>query len=458
VRVLLVNVPAYASHLRGVPLGLLYIISSCRTAGREVELLDGGLFSKRPEFLKALFSREFDVLGLSAMTHNIEEALVIARLARIERPSARVVIGGAHASTVPEKVAEACPECDVMAGEGERSFPLYLDAVEGGAGFETVPGLYRYRDGRSEGTAPRAIENLDSLPFPAYDLVDFARYTVGVHGLFFKRKPLTSMVTSRGCPFKCSFCAKTALTGFTWRARSAENVLDEIELLTKRFGIREIHFEDDNMALEPRRLEAICEGMLKRGIDIAWKCPHGIYAPHLDAGMFALMRRSGCYSLSFGVESGNDELLRRAGKATTTGQIAKSIEAAHRAGIQCVGFFIFGLEGETAETVRQTIDFAKSLPLDAAQFNLCIPFEGTPIRQRYLELGYIGEDSLASYDVDHAVVDLPGLTAKQLKSWRLRAFAEFYARPSILVKNLRNVSSADVLKALSLRLRNIWRA
>jgi len=458
VRALLVNVPAYGSHLRGVPLGLLYIASSARAAGREVGVLDGSLFANRKSFERELLSREFDVLGLSAMTYNIAEAVRIARLVKAERPLARVVIGGTHASTVPQEVLADCPECHVMAGEGEQAFPKYLDALDGRASLDEVPGLYRLQEGALRSAPPKAVEDLDALPFPAYDLVDFTKYTVGVHGLFYKRKPLTSVVTSRGCPFKCSFCAKTALTGFTWRARSSENVLDEIALLTGKYGIREIHFEDDNIALEPERLAAICNGLIGRRTDIAWKCPHGIYASHLDEEMFALMRRAGCYSLSFGVESGSDELLKKAGKATDTAATRKSIEAAHHAGIQCIGFFIFGLEGETPGTVRQTIDFAKSLPLDAAQFNLCIPFEGTPIRRRYLELGYITPSASASYDVDHAVVDLPGLSAGDLKKLRLRAFAEFYARPSIFLRNLKNLTSLDIWKALAFRVRNIWRA
>ncbi len=458
VRVLLVNVPTYGSHLRSIPLGPLYVISACRRGGHDADILDGSLFANRAAFDEALFARRFDVLGLSCMTHNVAEAYRIARAVHERLPAVHVVIGGVHACTVPAEVAAECPFAHVMAGEGEESFPLLLDAYEGRARLEDVPGLYRTEGGRLRSNPPRPISDLDTLPLPAYDLVDFSKYTFGAHGLYFRRKPLTALVTSRGCPFRCSFCAKTALTGYSWRPRSAEGVLDEIEMLTRDYGIREIHFEDDNMALDPKRLEAICNGLIGRGIDISWKCPHGIYASHLPPETFALMRRSGCYSLSFGVESGSDEVLAKAGKAGDTASIRRAIEAAHAAGIQCIGFFIFGLEGETPESVRRTIDFAKSLPLDAAQFNLCVPFKGTPIRERYLELGYVTDCALASYDVDHAVVDLPGLPADALRRWRKRAFLEFYLRPGVLFANLRNVTSFDVVLALLYRLRNIWRA
>lgn len=457
-RVLLINVPSYGTHLRGVPLGLLYMVSACRKAGREAALLDGNLCGGSDAFTKKLLGMEFDVLGLSAITQNITEAYRIARVVTAERPEARIVIGGVHASTVPEEVARACPECFVMQGEGEESFPLFLDALDGSRGFRAVPGLLWREDGAVRRNPPRPVEDLDALALPAYDLVNFADYRLGVHGLFFRRTPLTSMITSRGCPFKCTFCAKTALTGFTWRARSASSVLDEIELLVRKHGIREVHFEDDNIALKADRLVEICEGIIDRRLDISWKCPHGIYAGHLDAETMRLMKRSGCYSLSFGVESGDDEILARAGKAGTTATIRKSIEAARAAGIQCIGFFIFGLEGETPRTIRRTIDFAKSLPLDAAQFNLCIPFEGTPIRETYLRLGYVTDDDPSAYDVDHAVVSLPGLSSDELRQWRLQAFLEFYARPSIIMRNLKNLSSPEVMKALLYRLRNIWRA
>lgn len=457
-RVLLVNAPTYRTHLKSIPLGLLYMISYGRSQGREIELLDGSLYATPAAFDRALASREFDVVGISSMTHNFPEALRIAKSALMLAPSATVVLGGVHPSTVPHEAAEAFPEGLVLAGEGEHSFVELLRRLEDGSELSGVPGLARLAEGVVESTPAQSIADLDALPFPAYDAIDFSRYSTGAHGLYFKRKPFSIMITSRGCPFHCSFCAKTPLTGSTWRARSAESVLDEIEMLAGKFGIREIHFEDDNIALEEGRLVRMCEGLLERKLDITWKCPHGIYASHLSAETFRLMARSGCYSLSFGIESGNDEILKKANKASSTATLRAAVELAGRAGIQCVGFFILGLEGETAATIRQTIDFAKSLPLDSAQFNLCVPFIGTPIREIYLERGYIAGHGLGDYDVDHAIVNLPGLSARDLKRWRLRAFLEFYLRPRVFVGNVRNLSSPDMVRALYYRLRNIWRA
>ncbi len=457
-RILLVNAPTYGAHLKSAPLGLLYIISNCRRQDREFELLDGSLAASPAKLDRLIAAKDFDVFGISAMTHNFPEAKRLAENVRRDRPDAVVAMGGAHASTVPLDAAREIPGCHIMAGEGERAFSAFLDAVEGRAALEDVPGLVRTVEGEPRLNPPALAEDVDALEFPAHEMVDFSDYTVGAHGLYFKRKPFATMVTSRGCPFHCSFCAKVALTGDTWRARSPENVLDEIELLADRHGIREIHFEDDNIALSEERLVAICDGILSRGIDITWKCPHGIYASHLSGDTFSLMARSGCYSLSFGIESGSDEILAKAGKKSTTAETARALEAAKGAGIQCVGFFIFGLEGETEATIRQTIDFAKSLPLDAAQFNLCVPFIGTPIRETYMRLGYLAGTDLSQFDVDHATVNLPGLPARTLKRRRLRAFLEFYGRPAILVRNLRKVTSADVLRALVYRLRNIWRA
>ncbi|MHC4712271.1 MAG: B12-binding domain-containing radical SAM protein [Planctomycetota bacterium] len=457
-RILLVNSPTYGAHLKSAPLGLLYIISNCRREGREFDLIDGGLFKSPWEMDREMAARRFDVLGISAMTHNFPEALRIASRARLANPDAVIVIGGVHASTAPEESAVQAPGCLVMAGEGEEAFDRFLKSLEDARSPEDVPGLVRGGEGGFGPNPVSIVEDVDSLAFPAHEMVEFPKYTTGAHGLYFRRRPFATMITSRGCPFHCSFCAKTSLTGDTWRARSPENVLDEIELLTKRHGIREIHFEDDNIALNEERLVEICEGLLRRGIDITWKCPHGIYASHLTNDTFALMARSGCYSLSFGVESGNDEILARAGKKSSSAETARAIRSASRAGIQCVGFFILGLEGETEETIRQTISFAKSLPLDAAQFNLCVPFIGTPIRQTYARLGYLAEADLSDFDVDHAVINLPGLPARTLKRWRLRAFLQFYGRPGVFFRNLKNLSSVEVLRALFYRLRNVWRA
>ena len=434
VRALLVNTPTYGSHLRSIPLGLLYIISSCRRAGHDVSLLDGGVFRSREAFEKELLAGDFDTVGFSAMTHNFGEVVRLVSFIRNRRPGMTILIGGVHA------------------------MPLVFDAMEGRGALADVPGLVWHENGVLRHNRPRPVDDLDALALPAYDLVDFSDYTIGAHGMYFKRKPLTTIITSRGCPFHCSFCAKSVLTGDTWRPRSPEGVLDEIELLMHRYGIREIHFEDDNIALDEDRFRKICQGIIDRGIDITWKCPHGIYATHLAQDTFELMARSGCYSLSFGIESGNDQVLAMAHKTSNTAGLRKTVEAARRAGIQVIGFFILGLEGETPQTIRETIDFAKSLPLDAAQFNLCVPFIGTQIRETYLDLGYISDRDLDTYDVDHAVVNLPGLSTKDMKRWRLRAFLEFYSRPSIFLRNLRAVSSVDVMKALFFRLRNIWRA
>ncbi|MCD6405830.1 MAG: cobalamin-dependent protein [Planctomycetes bacterium] len=458
VRALLVNTPTYGSHLRSIPLGLLYIISSCRRAGHDVSLLDGGVFRSREAFEKELLAGDFDTVGFSAMTHNFGEVVRLVSFIRNRRPGMTILIGGVHASAAWEQVAAVCPECFVMTGEGEEAMPLVFDAMEGRGALADVPGLVWHENGVLRHNRPRPVDDLDALALPAYDLVDFSDYTIGAHGMYFKRKPLTTIITSRGCPFHCSFCAKSVLTGDTWRPRSPEGVLDEIELLMHRYGIREIHFEDDNIALDEDRFRKICQGIIDRGIDITWKCPHGIYATHLAQDTFELMARSGCYSLSFGIESGNDQVLAMAHKTSNTAGLRKTVEAARRAGIQVIGFFILGLEGETPQTIRETIDFAKSLPLDAAQFNLCVPFIGTQIRETYLDLGYISDRDLDTYDVDHAVVNLPGLSTKDMKRWRLRAFLEFYSRPSIFLRNLRAVSSVDVMKALFFRLRNIWRA
>ena len=432
--------------------------SNCRSEDRTFELVDGTLFSNRNALDREILRRDFDVVGISAMTHNFAEAQRIARLVGTHRPGAQVVFGGAHVSTVPDTAARGCPDCLVIAGEGERSLTALLDALEGRWRVDDVPGLYRHGAAMGQGNAAELIDDLDSLEMPAWEVVNLSDYTVGAHGLYFRRKPFAPLVTSRGCPFHCSFCAKSALTGDTWRPRSPENVLDEIELLKRRYGVREIHFEDDNIALDENRFIEICRGLIDRGMDITWKCPHGIYASHLDKSTFELMARAGCYSLSFGIESGDADILAKAGKAGTPERLRRAIDAAHAAGIQCVGFFILGLEGETPQTVRKTIDFAKSLPLAAAQFNLCVPFIGTPIRRRYLELGYVRAAELDAFDVDHAMVNLPGLTARDLKRWRRRAFLEFYGRPRILARNLRSVSSPEVARALFYRLRNIWRS
>lgn len=356
--------PRYHTHLITPPLGLGYLASALRRAGHAPSLIDGLALGLSPEDLTRRCAGH-PLVGIGCMSDHVPEVSELARLLKARGHT--VVIGGPHATALPGDTLARTGADFAVVGEGEVSLPALVDALEAGAP-PALPGVFVLGQGMS---APRTlVGELDSLPFPDWEAMHPRRYAIAPHGAFVKRFPVAPMMSTRGCPCACSFCASPRLWEGRIRFRSPENVLDEIALLVRRFGVREIHFEDDNLTLRRSHAEAICEGLLSRGLDVCWSCPNGVRADTLDVGLLRLMRRAGCYALAFGVESGDQAILDGVGKGAKLEVVERAIALAGEAGFQTQGFFIFGLPGETAESIARTVEFARRSRLDRAQFLL----------------------------------------------------------------------------------------
>jgi radical SAM superfamily enzyme YgiQ (UPF0313 family) len=249
------------------------------------------------------------------------------------------------------------------------------------------------------------------------------------HQLLHKKFPVAPILTTRGCPYDCSFCSSTKLWGKRLRTRSPENVVDEIELLVKEFGVREIHFEDDNFTQKRGHVRRVCEEILERDLRIVWSCPNGVRIDTLDDELLALMRRSGCHSVGLGIESGSQEVLDRNHKRLDLKQVPEQVDMIRAHGIAAHGFFIIGMPGETEKTVRQTAGFARKVRFDRANFSLLSPLPGTEIFQKYVA------DPAGGKALDFSVLNfftpfpLGELDADGLKRWQRRAVMSFYLRP-----------------------------
>jgi radical SAM superfamily enzyme YgiQ (UPF0313 family) len=270
------------------------------------------------------------------------------------------------------------------------------------------------------------INDLDCIPFPDWGQIDPRTYKKAPHGAFIKNFPVAPIVTTRGCPYECKFCASPKLWKRKIRFRSPKNVVDEIEHLVNLFGVREIHFEDDNLTLRREHVEGICNLMLERGIKVSWACPNGVRADKLDPQLLRLMKKAGCYYLAFGVESGNQEILDNINKHIRLNTIRDAVVMAENEGIMTQGFFIFGLPGETMQTIEGTIRFAKSMPLSRAQFLLLDVLPGSAL---WDELGFA---KMVDWNVDsyHEATWVPkGVDRKSLNEAPSRAFKAFFLRP-----------------------------
>lgn len=359
------------------PLGLGYLAAVLRgdpSLDARVKIIDFGLYpSMTPkQALECIFSDgRPDILGFSCLTNNLPATLELARMAKDAHPGLKTILGGPHPSADPESVA-ACEEVDaVVFGEGEITFVDLVKKLTEGAWVEQVPGVAFSLHGEVVKNPSRAlIADLDGLPFPARDLMKMQEYSLRAgDGL-----PIFTLLTSRGCPYNCAYCYK-GIFGRKYRARSAENVLAEIEALVSEYKARHLYFGDDIFMIDAARVRAICEGMLKMGSPLSWSCLARVDT--VTPELLEAMKRAGCVRIHYGIESGNSEILERIGKKIDLAAVIQSIRWTREAGIQSKGYFMAGLPGDTQETLEETFRFARELPLDEVMFSLATPFPGT---------------------------------------------------------------------------------
>ena len=436
--------------------GLGYLAGALIHAGyRDVDLFDGAV---ETETLDARLTREpCDIVGISAPTPLIHEAWQAAQTATAH--GAITILGGPHLTLMPDESLER-PDVDFVArGEAETTIVEFAQAVEqflprltaakqdwrtltlstgesAATLFTGIKGLsYRDAEGRVRHNPPRPLaQDLDAIPFPAYQLFKIERYT--------NLQPLTdgldphartyTIVTSRGCPYQCTYCSKP-ITGNTWRARSVDSVLAEWRMLVEDFGAKEIGVTDDIWNLDLKRAKALCRGLIDRGLNkVPWITIHGMKVNHTDAELFRLMKQAGCKRVGFGVESGDEYILKRVvKKAQTHDQVRAAFKHARTAGLETMGFFIFGMPYETEETMEKTIRLALELDPDLANFMIAAPYPGTELWNLLQREGKIYAqhwDELAIHS-DHAHFEIGTLKPELVERKWHEAYRRFNFRP-----------------------------
>jgi radical SAM superfamily enzyme YgiQ (UPF0313 family) len=440
--VLLVNLPYCHSGAVSLPLGLAYVAAAIERTGTPVGLLDAHAFGMDEEAIVSYVRGQSPrAVGLSVMSSMFQSASRISRaLASLpERPL--VVWGGPHPTVRPEESITRGGADMVVIGEGETTaIELAPRLSQGPEGWRSVPGLAFAQDGRVERTNPRTlIGDLDSLPFPAYHLLPMERYTT----LHTGARRSCNVLTSRGCPGKCTFCSRHVF-GRATRCRSIGNVLAEIEMLLSDYRIKEICVIDDAFTENRRRVLGFCEEIGRRRLEFPWRLSNGARADSVDEELLRAMRAAGCYEIAFGVESGDDGVLRQIGKEVTTAQIAAAFKAAKRAGMDTIGFFIIGHPFDTVETMRKTIDFAVRLDPTYAQFTMSTPLPGTALWdwvERHGASLFGGDVSRLDFLGGSPHFETQRFTGKDAAAMYRLAYRRFYLRPRYLWKRLRALRS-----------------
>ena len=414
--------PNYDSHLITPPLGIGYLSSYLKSKGSDVKIIDGlNRNLSEDEILHEC--NNADIIGISILSAYLPESISIAKKLKLLKKI--VVIGGPYVSAMGKgSLLETNADYAIL-GEGEISFYELIEAISIGKDIDNMPGVLSLKTNHF--VSRNFIDNLDTLPFPDWQEMDPRFYKKAPHGGLIKNFPVAPIISTRGCPCECTFCASPKLWDRKIRFRSPENTVNEIEYLVNKFNVKEIHFEDDNLTLKKEHIAGICGLILKKNIKISWATPNGVRADTLNEEIVKLMKKSGCYFLAFGIESANSVILRNIKKNTNIDIISTAINLARKNGIMTQGFFIFGLPGETKESIKETISFAKKSGLDRAQFLLLDVLPGSYLWDRIQSSRCIDLKAAKSYQ---DVTWLPdGLNKQILFEAQSKAFKEFFLRP-----------------------------
>ncbi|MBM4018146.1 MAG: B12-binding domain-containing radical SAM protein [Planctomycetes bacterium] len=463
------NVAAQAE----IPLALMYLGAALRRAGHQVVLFDGAVetdpsrlaFSAEgvlhvgaawDDIARSVRDAAPDLVGISDLFYTqMPQALRAAREVRAVLPRVPIVIGGPPVTVRPEDfLAEPAVTAAVL-GEGETILPALADALARGSPLRDVRGI-AYRDGGRAQVNPRAdyIDDLDALPDPAYDLIDLERYmrvaTMDAAGKWrWKDRRILTLLTSRGCPYKCTFCAAHAHMGRRYRMQSPERVLAHVRFIARDLGVRHLHFIDDNLAQNEERFHAILDGLIamrKEGLALTWETPIGMRTDKLTFDVLAKAKEAGCQAIFLTVESGSQRVLDEViEKHLRLESVVGAAGACKRLGLKARSGFIMGLPGETLADMQITVDFAHMLKRRFSvrgHNTLATPLYGTRLHEICAEKGYLRQemtpDNVARSFEEGGMIETEDWTIPQLRAMRDR----FKAQSSWLHRMVRKVRRA----------------
>jgi anaerobic magnesium-protoporphyrin IX monomethyl ester cyclase len=415
-------------HPPFIPLGIGYLAAILEKNGYDVNVIDcQALKLTLNEVEKELHKRQPDIVGLTSTTLTYKPALEIIKVAKKALPNCLTVIGGSHVTFWDEEALEECPQLDVVVRkEGENTLLELVQRLEAGKGFGDVLGITYRKDGMIVKNPDRPyIEDLDSLPYPAFHLFPLKQFNKYGNIIF-------PVMTSRGCVFWCEFCTAVRMFGRKYRMRNPQKVVDEIEYLYKKYGEKQYTFYDDTFTVDQARTKEICNEILRRGLNIKWDCETRVDMVSKD--LLQKMKEAGCIAVWYGVEAGSQKVRDAMKKGISTNQTFNAFKWTQEAGLIAVASIILGFPGETRETAWESVKLLKKLNPDEIGIYIATPYPGTPMYDHVKEMGWLKIRDFNKYDTATPIFETPTMSMEELREIHDKAHQSFYIRPIYVLR------------------------
>jgi anaerobic magnesium-protoporphyrin IX monomethyl ester cyclase len=427
------------------PLGLAYMAAVLEQNNFEVKILDCPVCQINHEKLKSeLESFQPTIVGIASMTSTIESALKSARIAKEACPDAKVVMGGPHATFADKQILSDEKAVDIIVrGEGEETLLELAKQSPELQKIEEIKGITFRKDNQIIQSPNRPyIKNLDALPRPAYKYLPMEKYRI-------TGRKILPIMSSRGCPFQCSFCVASQMFGAPFRARSAKNVLDELEWLRDEYGAEGIQFQDDTLTFDRKRTIEICDGIIERKINLPWGCL--TRTDMVTKDLLAKMSKAHCNEVSFGVDAGCQKIRDSFKKGVSTEQCENAIKWAKESGIFVTASTILGYPGETKETLQETLDFVRKVEPDDVWLCIATPYPGTALRALVESKGWKMSNDWSLYNTMNNIFEDPLLPATEIAKMRKTFYNKFYSPGYILRQAYRGYVKGNLYSKIMTR-------
>lgn len=435
-------------YIQNVPLNYIHLSAYLREHGHQPKIFDMIFDDVTTDVVDAWIRENgVTVAGIGCMTCEFPDAVEEARRLKAAHPGIRVIFGGAHPSGAPEDCLQTGVVDYVIVGEGEIALDQLLKSLEAGREPDGIAGVWKISGGQIASNVPAEVPDIETLPPPAYDILDLPKYfQLDSPWHFPKSKRVVQFISSRGCPYRCSYCH--TIHGKKYRGLSPEKVLDQMEDLVKNHGVKEFMMVDDIFNFDLERAKQICRGVLDRRLGVHLQFPNGVRGDRFDEELVELMAKAGGHFMAVAIETVSERYQKLIRKNLKLDQAMQTVRWGRKYGLEVAGFFMIGFPGESLEEVQSTIDFALTAPFDSIFISIVAPFKGTVLRNDMQEgrFGMLEEETLTALDEAFPVVHNKSLPPEQLVKIQRNAYWRFYLKPRSMLNLAKRMTNGQAVK------------